>query len=171
MSKSYNLWVYSIIKDFEASPKGLDFVWNFTSLWINGPQQTACLAKGYNNDKYNEQQYDREVSYRTGPEGQYATLSLAGSQNLCQTTKPYLFLYTTDTVGRICALVSLTGQVSKCYRHVLVQWIFISTHVRFSAMILLPPSGGCQFSFHFQVVSISFYVAADKIELIWAPPH
>ncbi len=30
-------------------------------------------------------QYDFEMSDRTGPEGQYAVLSLAGSQNLCQT--------------------------------------------------------------------------------------
>ncbi len=29
------------------------------------------------------------MSDRTGPDGQYATLSLAGSQNLCQTKMPF----------------------------------------------------------------------------------
>ena len=40
---------------------------------MNGPQRTACLAKGY-------------VTHTDGrTHGQYAILSLAGSQNLCQT--------------------------------------------------------------------------------------
>ncbi len=61
---------------------------------MNGPQRTACLAKGYNNDKYN-----RSIGYGQKPikamscqtihmefrPWQYAILILAGSKNLCQT--------------------------------------------------------------------------------------
>ena len=71
---------------------------------MNGPQRTACLAKGCNNGKYKwievlvmgkkqwklKHPYQCEVADKTRKtdghiNGQYAILSLAGSQNLCQT--------------------------------------------------------------------------------------
>ena len=57
---------------------------------MNGPQRTACLAKGNTNHKYYCTVPEAvtpchcEVADKTHTHGQYAILSLAGSQNLCQ---------------------------------------------------------------------------------------
>ncbi len=62
---------------------------------MNGPQRTACLAKGYIHSKFarclTAIDSDVQIIWRTTlqtdgrTEWQYAILSLAGSQNLCQT--------------------------------------------------------------------------------------